>query len=394
MAILNPPGWLQNAGATHTALQFRQYHSLFHAGNSSVGAASLHGRGGVHPTLGGELAVTQAGSPNMTVLVDSGVCTIAGTEGSTQGSYIATNDASATLAVTAAHGSLPRIDIVVVNIRDSFYSGGSNDAQLQVIAGTAAASPVAPSPPANALILAQIAVGAGVTSIVNANITDMRDYFAAAGGVINVRNLSVAPSTTLIASGQLLWSMAGASLHVHSAGVNNQIYPGYNKIAESILGSPAASVTFSSIPSTWRHLELVISARGDTAATLTAMSLRFNADSGANYDAQQLAGNAAITAAGEFINPTSAQIGECAANTASAGAAGIATVFIPFYAGTAFWKLFTSSHQLRNGTGTTTIHTKHWAGTWRNTAAITSVQILPGAGNFNTGSSFALYGKP
>jgi len=175
MAMTNPPLGLQNAGATHTAAQLRTYLASLQAGNYST-ATFLRARGGVHPTLGGEFAITQTGSPSMGVLVESGVASVPGTEGGTQGNYFVCNDAQVTLSVTAAHATLPRIDIVVVNVRDSFYSGASNDSQLQVVAGTPASSPVAPTAPFNSITLAQIAVAAAATSITNANITDQRFY--------------------------------------------------------------------------------------------------------------------------------------------------------------------------------------------------------------------------
>jgi hypothetical protein len=61
-----------------------------------------------------------------------------------------------------------------MTIRDAYYSGAFNDVIFQVLAGTPAGSPTAPATPANSISLATIAVGAGVTSILTANITDTR----------------------------------------------------------------------------------------------------------------------------------------------------------------------------------------------------------------------------
>lgn len=206
MAAQNPPGWLQNAGATHTAAQLRMYLASLQAGMSG-GATSLRARGGVHPGLGQELLVTQTGSPSMAVLLEPGVASVPGSLSGTQGNYFVVNDAQTTLSVTAAHATLPRIDIVVANVRDAFYSGSSNDCQLQVIAGTPASSPVAPTPPDNSITVAEIAVGAAVSTIVNANITDKRFYVAATGGFMNIRNIAAIPASTEINEGQPLWAM-------------------------------------------------------------------------------------------------------------------------------------------------------------------------------------------
>lgn len=229
MTIQTPPGWLQNVGATHTAAQLRQYIAGLVAGNYSS-ATGLRARGGIHPSMGDEFRVHQAASPNMTVVVEPGTACIPGTEAGSQGNYWAYNDAAVTLSITAAHATLPRIDIVVVNVRDTFYSGSFNDSQLQVITGTPASSPVAPAAPNNAIIICQVAVGAAVTSIVDANITDSRFYLAGVGGVINIRTLSAAPSASEMTEGQLLWTMDTNRLYAYDGTNTNQVYPYINLI--------------------------------------------------------------------------------------------------------------------------------------------------------------------
>jgi hypothetical protein len=213
MAMTNPPGWMQNVGATHTAAQFRQYIAALQAGTYST-AGTRRARGGVHPSFGTEFAVTQAGSPNMTVLVGAGMASIPGTESTNQGNYIVHNDASLTLSISAAHGSLARIDLVVINIRDTVYSGADNDSQCQVVTGTPASSPVAPAAPNNSIILAQVAVGAGVTSIVTANITDLRPFMAGCGGVIGALTDALRPTSTEVSEGQLVYTRDNNRLYL------------------------------------------------------------------------------------------------------------------------------------------------------------------------------------
>src|SRR6185503_4284642 len=69
-----------------------------------------------------------------------------------------------------------RIDIVVAQITDTVYGGGSDEWTLEYIQGTADVSPVAPDVPDDALLLAEVAVGNGVTAIPDSDITDMRDF--------------------------------------------------------------------------------------------------------------------------------------------------------------------------------------------------------------------------
>ena len=159
MAIRTPPLYLQ--GGTHTAE------------NDRLGITGMVTSEGCGPGTA-ELEVTQSGTPAMTVAVAVGHGWVNGTTSTTQGTYKTYNDAPVTLTITTANATLPRIDKVCLTIRDAAYAGASNDCILQVIAGTAAASPTAPATPASSLVLATVAVAAAATTIVNANITDTR----------------------------------------------------------------------------------------------------------------------------------------------------------------------------------------------------------------------------
>lgn len=133
----------------------------------------------------GDLAVSQNGTPNMSVNVAAGGCFVRGTESNNQGSYHVWNDATVNVAIGTADGTNPRRDLVIVQVRDDTYSGSLNDARITVVQGTAAASPSDPSLSAypNALVLARVAVAANDTSITTAEITDLRPRASALGGV-------------------------------------------------------------------------------------------------------------------------------------------------------------------------------------------------------------------
>src|SRR5258706_9539535 len=138
MAVINPVGWLQNAGATHTAAQMRSYLGVLTG--LSVTSGSLIPIGGVALGYGNQLQVVQAGSPNMTVVVRSGLCWISGTENATQGGYAGENDADVTVTITANGSGNPRIDSIFFKVEDSQYSGGVNAGSIVAVAGTPAAS--------------------------------------------------------------------------------------------------------------------------------------------------------------------------------------------------------------------------------------------------------------
>lgn len=148
-------------------------------------AASITTAGGSHGVvLGGDFAVTQNGTPNMSVNVAAGRAFVRSQETASlgHGTWTAFNDATVNLAVAASDPTNPRRDLVILQVRDSNYSGASTDARLTVVTGTPAASPVDPTVPVNSLVLARIAVAAASSTVVNANITDLRTRAYAIGG--------------------------------------------------------------------------------------------------------------------------------------------------------------------------------------------------------------------
>lgn len=156
-------------------------------------AVSPSGVGGGHGVVfsgDGQLAVTQNGTPNMSVNVAAGRAFIRHTAtGSLDaGVYVFMNDGTVNVAIAASDPTNPRRDLVVAQVRDANYPGGvTNDARLTVVQGTPAAVPVDPTVPANSLVLARVTVGAGVTTILNANITDVRSRAWALGAGTDIQ---------------------------------------------------------------------------------------------------------------------------------------------------------------------------------------------------------------
>lgn len=158
MTLRTPPSWLQNG--SHPAENDRLTTQALWATTGIINSSSL--------------AVTANSPVGMSVRVASGWAAIVGTTQANMGTYVGYNDAQVTLTITAADPTNPRIDLVCMTVNDSFYSGSSNNVVLQVVAGTPAGSPVAPSLPANSISLATVAVAAGALSISSGNITDTR----------------------------------------------------------------------------------------------------------------------------------------------------------------------------------------------------------------------------
>jgi parallel beta-helix repeat protein len=159
------------------------------------------------------------------------------------------------------------------------------------------------------------------------------------------------------------------------------------KIAETVVGSAVPSVTFSSISAAYRNLKLVITGRTDAAGT--DFTILFNGDAGSNYQ-NVLAYNGSAAGASANFSQTSATLGSTASSSSPANQAGVSEIMIYDYASTTFYKSATSlSHRLD---GVSTAYILEYAVTWNSTAAINSIQVSSGAGNFITGSTFTLYG--
>jgi hypothetical protein len=181
MAMRTPPSWLQNG--SHPAENDRLSMQALLTTTGIIGASSL--------------AVTAQGTPNMTVNVASGWAAIVGTTQANMGTYVGYNDATTVLTVTTANATNPRIDLVCMTVNDAYYSGSTNNVVLQLIAGTPAASPVAPTLPANSISLATIAVAANATAINSANITDTRVQTTTSLPVVTATGVATLTNKTL-----------------------------------------------------------------------------------------------------------------------------------------------------------------------------------------------------
>lgn len=151
------------------------------------------------------------------------------------------------------------------------------------------------------------------------------------------------------------------------------------------LGSAgAASITFSSIPSTYKHLQLRIMSLG-SADVAQGLNARYNGDTNSNYSSYWLYGNGSTVGASGTTNDTIQYFGF---NLYSSFPT-ISIVDILDYANTDKFKTMRClTGNDRNGSGQVWL----FSGAWRNSNAITSITIAPNSGNFNGNSQFILYG--
>ena len=164
----------------------------------------------------------------------------------------------------------------------------------------------------------------------------------------------------------------------------------YTPIATVTSTGSTATVSFTSISSTYTDLFIAISARSSQAINTSNMYVQFNSDTGANYSSTRITGDGSTTISQRDANTDYPPIGNIPGNNTAASTFGDVYININNYANANKRK----AYLCRSGAATSTSG-KVWisAGLWRNTAAITSVQIVcDGISNFSSGSTFTLYG--
>ena len=162
----------------------------------------------------------------------------------------------------------------------------------------------------------------------------------------------------------------------------------YESIQTVTVGSGGqSSISFSSIPSTYKHLQLRYITNNTSAAYYVL--LRFNSDSGTNYASHQLTGNGTTASAGGTASNTLIELPRNS-GTYSSSIMSTGVVDILDYLNTSKYKTVRSLGGYdTNGNGQAVDFN---SGVWMNTGAITSITLSAVGGNYNTNSQFALYG--
>jgi len=156
----------------------------------------------------------------------------------------------------------------------------------------------------------------------------------------------------------------------------------YDSIA-TVTGS-GSSITFTSIPSTYTHLQVRLVAPGSSDSDVW---MRFNSDTGSNYSSHRIYGDGSGVAAGAATSSTKIDFGARSSGSSTIPAPAIIDVLD--YANTSKYK---TSRELfgwdNNGSG----YIMFGSGLWMSTSAITSITLLPQVGTFQSGTHAALYG--
>jgi hypothetical protein len=156
----------------------------------------------------------------------------------------------------------------------------------------------------------------------------------------------------------------------------------YEKIASTTLGSANATISFSSIPSTYTDLRLVFTG---TVTSASSLRLTFNSDSGTNYSFTIIRGNGTEAASRQTTNASFMTFHN---QNLSTTIPQFYSFDIFSYAGSTNKTLLATTQQDLNGDGSV-IYT---VGLWRNTSAINTITFTNSVSTFATGTTATLYG--
>ena len=155
----------------------------------------------------------------------------------------------------------------------------------------------------------------------------------------------------------------------------------YEPIATTTLGSAQASYTFSSISSAYTDLVLVTNVK---AVTSSELRIQLNSDTGTNYSFTYLSGNG--TSAFSSRGSTASRIPLNSYADASTTFAQTTISQVMNYSNATTYKtVITRASNANNGVDAV-------VGLWRNTAAITSINVFLATGHLDTGSTLTLCG--
>lgn len=173
----------------------------------------------------------------------------------------------------------------------------------------------------------------------------------------------------------------------------------YESIATQTVGvGGSATVSFSSIPSTYKHLQIRVLAQTNRATYCRdSLWIRCNSISTASYSDHSLYGDGATAGVGADTSVTNASIGTIGTSAVNSGLMfGARIIDVLDYADTNKYKTIRSIGGVdMNGVGTGSIGgiVDLASGLFQNTSAVSTLTFGPAVGTlFTQGTTFALYG--
>jgi hypothetical protein len=165
----------------------------------------------------------------------------------------------------------------------------------------------------------------------------------------------------------------------------------FESIATVTVGSGGAStIEFTSIPSTYQHLQIRMVGRESGSVTGNAARLRLNSDTGSNYATHRIDGNGSAAGAVGYASLDRIDVQRVTGASAAASTFGVMVVDILDYASISKNKTVRALGGCDlNGSGFVNLT----SGLWMSTSAITTLTLLPiGTASWAQHTTAALYG--
>jgi hypothetical protein len=195
----------------------------------------------------------------------------------------------------------------------------------------------------------------------------------------------------------IVGSFAGASARAYGAGAGGLVVGDFESIQTVTVGTATTTVSFTSIPATYKHLQIRASYQTSRGTyPLDKIFIRFNSDTASNYSTHTIRGDGSAVES-SVENTTSLTDRDMSSTTAASGGEtyGGLVMDILDYANTNKYKTtrtiigFDTNGTVAGYGGRTGV----LSGSWRSTSAITSITFtVDNAANYSVDSKFALYG--
>jgi hypothetical protein len=166
----------------------------------------------------------------------------------------------------------------------------------------------------------------------------------------------------------------------------------FESIATATGTGSSGTITFTSIPSTYKHLQIRYIGRYDGASVTANSTFTINSDTGANYAIHDLVGNGSAASSGGTASASSIRYARVAGSTATASVVAAGIIDIHDYASTSKYKTVRILSGVDGNAADTNYQISLRSGLWMNTNAITSLTFTTASGNWTTATQFALYG--
>jgi hypothetical protein len=168
----------------------------------------------------------------------------------------------------------------------------------------------------------------------------------------------------------------------------------FESIATATGTGSSATITFTSIPSTYRSLQFrILGKNTGTSVGGTQAIVRFNSDTGTNYAFHYIRAEGTTVAAGGGASNGSMEWNGVYPSSAAtqANMMGIGIIDVIDYASTSKYKTLRSLHGW-NGNDIDNGWVILSSGLWMSTSAINSVSIITNGSNWTSGTTISLYG--